>query len=95
MFSTGFFSLNGQLYPQDTNVFGTQNRALRYGDGIFETMRMLDGKVMFFKYHMDRLFKGMQALKIDYHRAFDAEFVASEIVALARANKIYKNAKVA
>ncbi|MFN5704304.1 MAG: aminotransferase class IV [bacterium] len=94
MFSTGFFSLNGQLYPQDTNVFGTQNRALRYGDGIFETMRMLDGKVMFFKYHMDRLFKGMQALKIDYHRAFDAEFVASEIVALARANKIYKNARI-
>lgn len=94
MFSTGFFSLNGQLYPQDTNVFGTQNRALRYGDGVFETMRMLDGKVMFFKYHMDRLFKGMQALKIDYHRAFDAEFVASEIVALARANKIYKNARI-
>ncbi len=94
MFSTGFFSLNGQLYPQDTNVFGTQNRALRYGDGIFETMRMLDGKVMFFKYHMERLFKGMQALKIDYHRAFDAEFVASEIVALARANKIYKNARI-
>ncbi len=94
MFSTGFFSLNGQLYPQDTNVFGTQNRALRYGDGLFETMRMLDGKVMFFKYHMDRLFKGMQALKIDYHRAFDAEFVASEIVALARSNKIYKNARI-
>lgn len=94
MLSTGFFSLNGQLYPQDTNVFGTQNRALRYGDGVFETMRMLDGKVMFFKYHMDRLFKGMQALKIDYHRAFDAEFVASEIVALARANKIYKNARI-
>lgn len=94
MFSTGFFSLNGQLYPQDTNVFGTQNRALRYGDGLFETMRMLDGKVMFFKYHMDRLFKGMQTLKIDYHRAFDAEFIASEIVALARANKIYKNARI-
>lgn len=94
MFSTGFFSLNGQLFPQDTNVFGTQNRALRYGDGIFETMRMLDGKVMFFKYHMERLFKGMQALKIDYHRAFDAEFVASEIVALARSNKIYKNARI-
>lgn len=94
MFSTGFFSLNGQLYPPDTNVFGTQNRALRYGDGVFETMRMLDGKVMFFKYHMDRLFKGMQALKIDFHRAFDSEFIASEIVALARANKIYKNARI-
>ena len=94
MFSTGFFSLNGQLHPQDTNIFSTQNRALRYGDGLFETMRMLNGKIMFFKYHMDRLFRGMDVLKIDYHKAFDSEFVASEIFALARANKIYKNANI-
>lgn len=94
MFSTGFFSLNGQLHPQNTNIFNTQNRALRYGDGLFETMRMLNGKIMFFKYHMDRLFKGMDMLKMDYHRAFDSDYVASEIFALARANKIYKNARI-
>ena len=94
MLSTGFFNFNGQLFSPDSKVFGTSNRAFRYGDGLFETMRMIDGNLMFYKYHMERLFKGMNALKLNYHKAFDVEFIASEIFSLARANKIYKNARV-
>lgn len=94
MQSTGFFNLNGQLYSPDTKVFGTTNRAYRYGDGLFETMRLIDGNLMYFKYHMERLFKGMNTLKLNYHKAFDNEFIASEIFSLARANKIYKNARI-
>jgi len=94
MLSTGFFNLNGQLHAPDTKVFGTTNRAYRYGDGLFETLRMIDGNLMYFKFHMERLFKGMNTLKLKYHKAFDAEFIASEIFALARANKIYKNARI-
>lgn len=94
MLSTGFFNLNGQIFSQDSKVFGTSNRAYRYGDGLFETIRMMEGNLMYFKYHMERLFKGMNALKLQYHKAFDQEFIASEIVSLARANKIYKNARI-
>ncbi len=94
MLSTGFFNLNGQLYSPDTKVFGTSNRAYRYGDGLFETLRMIEGNLMYFKFHMERLFKGMNTLKLQYHKAFDSDFIASEIFALARANKIYKNARI-
>ncbi len=94
MISSGFFNYNGQLYTPDAKVFGTSNRAFRYGDGVFETMRMIEGNIMYFKYHMERLFKGMNALKLNYHKAFDSDFIASEIFSLARANKIYKNARV-
>lgn len=94
MLSTGFFNYNGQLFSPDTKVFGTSNRAFRYGDGLFETLRMIDGNLMYFKYHMERLFKGMNALKLNYHKAFDSDFIASEIFSLARANKIYKNARI-
>lgn len=94
MVSTGFFNYNGQLYTEDSKVFGASNRAFRYGDGLFETMRMMDGNLMYFKYHMERLFKGLDVLKIQYHKAFDPEFIASEIFSLARANKIYKNARI-
>lgn len=94
MVSTGFFNYNGQLYTENSKVFGASNRAFRYGDGLFETMRMMDGNLMYFKYHMERLFKGMDVLKIQYHKAFDPEFIASEIFSLARANKIYKNARI-
>lgn len=94
MLSTGFFNFNGQLFSPESKVFGTSNRAFRYGDGLFETIRMIDGNLMFYKYHMERLFKGMNALKLNYHKAFDVEFIASEIFSLARANKIYKNARI-
>lgn len=94
MLSTGFFNLNGQLFSPETKVFGTSNRAFRYGDGLFETMRMIEGNLMYFKFHMERLFKGMNALKLHYHKSFDSELIASEIFSLARANKIYKNARV-
>lgn len=94
MLSSGFINLNGHLHPFDSKVFGTNNRAYRYGDGLFETMRMMEGNLMYFKYHVERLFKGMQTLKLNYHKAFDQEFIASEIFSLARANKIYKNARI-
>jgi branched-chain amino acid aminotransferase len=94
MVSTGFFNYNGQLFSPDTKVFGTSNRAFRYGDGLFETLRMIDGNLMYFKFHMERLFKGMNTLKLHYHKSFDSDFIASEIFALARANKIYKNSRI-
>ncbi len=94
MQSSGFINYNGQIIAQDTKVFGTNNRAYRYGDGLFETMRMMEGNLMFFKYHIDRLFRGMDALKLKYHKAFDQEFIASEIFSLARTNKIFKNARI-
>jgi branched-chain amino acid aminotransferase len=94
MLSTGFINLNGQIFPHDSKVFGTSNRAYRYGDGLFETMRMMEGNLMYFKFHVERLFRGMDALKLRYHKAFDQEFIASEIFSLARTNKIYKNARI-
>ncbi len=94
MLSSGFINLNGQIFPHDSKVFGTSNRAYRYGDGLFETMRMMEGNLMYFKFHIERLFKGMDALKLKYHKAFDQEFIASEIFSLARTNKIYKNARI-
>ncbi len=94
MQSTGFFNYNGQLFQANTPVFNTQNRAFRYGDGLFETIRLVDGKLMFFKYHMERLFKGLDTLKLVYHKAFNPEFIASEIFSLLKANKNFKNARI-
>ena len=68
MQSSGFINYNGQIVAQDAKVFGTTNRAYRYGDGLFETMRMMEGNLMFFKYHVERLFRGMDVLKLKYHK---------------------------
>lgn len=89
-----YISLNGHIHFEKDLLFGIQNRSFRYGDGLFESMRMIDGKICFFPLHMERLFKGMHALKLQVHSSFNEELVASEIYALARKNKIYKDARI-
>lgn len=94
MEARGFINYNGQLLPADSKLFGADNRAFRYGDGLFESIRLVDGKLMFFKYHMERLFKGMELLHFKIHKAFNPEFLASEIFASLKSNKLYKNARI-
>ena len=42
-------NLNGQILSNDSTVFSVQNRAFKYGDGLFETLKVTDGKVHFFR----------------------------------------------
>ncbi len=50
----------------DTNQLpiGFGNRGLRYGDTLFEAIRVLNGKVPFINYHLDRLLEGMKMMKM-------------------------------
>ncbi len=40
------------------------NRGLRYGDALFESIRVLNGKVPFINHHIDRLLVGMKQVKM-------------------------------
>lgn len=53
---------NGQLAEKKNIVLSLDNRGFRYGDGIFETMRMFDGKLPFLEKHIERLEKGIDFL---------------------------------
>ena len=52
--------LNGK--PAD--CINLQDRGLQYGDGLFETIRVADGKLQFWQAHMLRLQRGCAALKL-------------------------------
>ena len=53
---------NGRLTTRKDVSLGLDNRGFRYGDGIFETMRMFDGKLPFLENHIERLEKGINFL---------------------------------
>ncbi|WP_297336348.1 aminotransferase class IV [Algoriphagus sp.] len=47
------------------SAFPIPNRAMAFGDGLFETMIFDGEKIRFFEFHVDRLRKGMKLLHLD------------------------------
>ncbi len=60
-----FVNLNGSLCPADMPVITLDNRAFHYGDGVFETMRVVRGRTCFLDAHWIRLNEGLKVLRID------------------------------
>lgn len=88
-----FINFNGNIFPEETNVLTINNRAFKYGDGLFETMRMIKGELKFAELHSIRLQKGMKALKIDGYKELDTWFLTEKAEELARRNKV-KNGRL-
>lgn len=60
-----FYDLNGKLIPTNQPFAGPEHRGLRYGDGLFETMLLMDGEVPLLRYHQSRLSDSV--LMLGYH----------------------------
>jgi branched-subunit amino acid aminotransferase/4-amino-4-deoxychorismate lyase len=56
--------LNGQFVPEDQATVSVFDRAFLYGDGLFETMRVANGKPFRWAQHLDRLRTGADFLGI-------------------------------
>jgi len=70
-------SFNGHLLPRDGFGLSPENRSFRYGDGLFETIRVENGKVLWADRHFKRLTKGAALLKFELPADFnEKKFVA-------------------
>src|SRR6187402_2953384 len=83
-----YINFNGEIVPADSKVLTVANRSFKYGDGLFESMRMLKGQLKFANEHAQRLQKGMKALKIDGYSQMDSWFLKEKAEQLASVNKI-------
>ncbi|HEX8562610.1 MAG TPA: aminotransferase class IV [Flavobacterium sp.] len=77
-------NLNGTLTEQDVASI-SQNRAFLYGDGVFETMKIRNGKVLFFEDHYFRLMSAMRILRMEIPMEFTMEYLEGEVLATAHA----------
>ncbi len=86
-----FINFNGEIVPADQPVMTVRNRAFRYGDGLFESMRMINGELKFADLHAERIRKGMKILKIEGHGQVDTMFLRERVADLSRRNKTGTN----
>ena len=56
--------LNGEFVPEDQAVVSVNDRSFLYGDGLFETMRIVHGRPFRMAQHLERLVRGADFLKI-------------------------------
>lgn len=70
---------NGSLFDDNERVLTAQNRAFRYGDGLFESIRVVNGKMPFYNYHFERILRGMKALKMTIPSYLNLHYLRNEI----------------
>lgn len=85
---------NGKILPGDEPVLLASNRSYRYGDGLFETMKVQKGSILLALYHFERLFGSLSLLKFEVPKLFTKEKLEQEILNLSRKNNCEKFARV-
>ena len=85
---------NGKIVSGDEPVLMASNRGYRYGDGLFETIKVVNGNTLLTKYHFERLFEGLSLLKFEIPRLFTRQKIEQEILQLCRKNDCEKLARV-
>ena len=85
---------NGKILNQQDIQFNTIKRAINFGDGFFETIRIVNGDVLFIESHLKRIFKALKILKISNSENFNAEIIKTKIKELLLHNKIDSGGRV-
>ena len=81
-------SFNGSILPKDTNFLNHENRGLRYGDALFETIRIVNGKIVFWEDHYFRLMASMRILRMEIPMNFTMEFLREQLLKVIIANNL-------
>nr|WP_315140338.1 aminotransferase class IV [uncultured Flavobacterium sp.] len=85
-------NFNGILQDSDTNLLD-QNRGFLYGDGVFETLKIVDGKILFFEDHYFRLMAAMRIVRMEIPMIFTLEYLEEQVLSLVKKNKIEQSAR--
>ena len=88
------FNFNGKLFPAGSPVIGASSRGLRYGDGLFETIKCLNGRLILADEHLARLWKGMSIMKFEVPRHLSPERLQDEIQSLVWKNGHERMARI-
>lgn len=59
--------VNGELKPKSQAMVNVYDHGLLYGDGIFEGIRIYNGKIFLCKQHMDRLYACAEGIRMKIH----------------------------
>ncbi len=86
--------IDGKFVNESESVLVASNRAYRYGDGMFETMKVINGQILLASYHFDRLFAGLELMKFTLPVHLSAKLLSEKILQLCDKNSCASLARV-
>ena len=78
--------VNGELFPRDEAKISVFDSGYLVGDGVWEAMRLYEGKLAFLDLHLNRLWDGSKALGMDL--GFDRKWLVDQIEMVLEANQM-------
>ena len=78
--------VNGDLFPRDEAKISVFDSGYLVGDGVWEAMRLYEGKLAFLDLHLNRLWDGSKAVGMDL--GFDRKWLVDQIEMVLEANQM-------
>ena len=84
-------NFNGDSSAQENML--TQNRAFLYGDAVFETVKIVKGKILFLEDHYFRLMASMRILRMEIPMNFTMEYFEEQLLSVVENNGFSDSAR--
>ncbi|MDG1572768.1 aminotransferase class IV [Robiginitalea sp. M366] len=81
-------NFNGDLLPDTAHFLNHENRALRFGDALTETVRYTGQSLLFWEAHYFQMMAALRQLRMDIPMAFTMEYLEEEIRKTLKANAL-------
>ncbi len=88
-----FVNNNGAVIPNKGATIAAGNRSYLYGDGLFESIRILNGKPINMVNHFNRMVEGAKAIKMRFPSFFTVEFFEDKVKELIALSNIKEGGK--
>ena len=85
-------NFNGIITDQSNQI--KHNRAFLYGDSVFETLRIIDNKIVFWEDHYFRLMSSMRIIRLNIPDDYTPDYLEENILKLHRLVSKNGNSKV-
>ena len=85
---------NGEFVQVDDIRYEDIKRGFSFGDGAFESIKIINGKPVFLVHHLKRLNSAIKRLKLCTDQPLHLNYIESIIIDLLRLNEIYEGGVV-
>lgn len=86
-------NINGEIHTSDV-LLSVNNRSFLYGDGVFETLKVVNNRILFFEDHYFRLMASMRIIRMDIPMSFTMEYIEGQVLDLVQAAGLTESARV-